>query len=826
MVSTLIKNQYKVVKELPSGGFGKIYLAEDTHRPSHRLCVLKQLKPLTHNPQIYEIVKERFQQEASILEIIGEESDQIPKLYSYFEDAGLFYLAQEWIEGQTLAQWISASGPFEESTVRLVLGQILPILNHIHSRGIIHRDIKPDNIILQQKDRNPVLIDFGAVKQVMGTQINSQGQTTSTVVIGTPGYMPAEQAAGNPIFSSDLYSLGLTMIFLLTGKSPSDLMSNPQTGELVWHEHCSGISAGLTHVLNRVIRYSPRDRYATANEMLAALIQPAITEPMSPSPFEPTIRETVSFTTPSESRGPLNDEEIKGVQAPNAKKSFVGGLIGLGVVGALGIGGFFVFQPQSAYTQGISDLEKGDFRPAIAKFDQAIEDNSDNAAAYLKRGTAYNNVGNYEAAVEDFNTVLQADPKNAEAYLGRGQSRSSVGQYKEAIEDFTEVIQNNSADPQAFIARGAVRIVLGQYDEATSDFSQALALDSDKAAQAQVYGGLSSVQILQGQYEKAKDSLKKYINLDPDRIEAYAARGIFFRDVIGNKEKAYEDWENALKQTPITAADYLSLGIVRSYLGDKQGALNDYGRALQINPNLAGVYVAQGTLFNEQGNKQKAIDTTTKALKINPNATDAYMSRGNVRLYQGDQTDIQGGLEDINKALAINPKHFGALNLRCSIRTNLKDYEGAFSDCNKALGINPNFTSLYNQRALIRKAKEDLEGAIQDLSQGIKLNKNYGQEVRNGTLYSNRADTRFLAGDQKGALEDMNKAVELAPNAHHYSTRGQLQLILFDRDILPDLDGAKSDLQKAADLYLKDNRTQSYNSTITLLKKLESASPS
>lgn len=77
-----------------------------------------------------------------------------------------------------------------------ILQQTLPVLDYVHNQGIIHRDLKPDNIIWRQRDGKPVLIDFGAVKEVMGTQINSQGQTTTSIVIGTPGYMPAEQAAG------------------------------------------------------------------------------------------------------------------------------------------------------------------------------------------------------------------------------------------------------------------------------------------------------------------------------------------------------------------------------------------------------------------------------------------------------------------------------------------------------------------------------------------------------------------------------------------------------------------------------------------------------
>lgn len=136
---------------------------------------------------------------------------------------------------------------------------------------IIHRDIKPDNIILRHHDSKPVLIDFGAIRETMGTVVNSQGNPTSSIVIGTPGYMPSEQAAGRPIYSSDLYSLGITAIYLLTGKQPQELETDPSTGEIVWHKYALSVSQTMLAVIDRSIAYHPRDRFATAKEMLEAL---------------------------------------------------------------------------------------------------------------------------------------------------------------------------------------------------------------------------------------------------------------------------------------------------------------------------------------------------------------------------------------------------------------------------------------------------------------------------------------------------------------------------------------------------------------------------
>ncbi|MBD2179733.1 protein kinase [Planktothrix sp. FACHB-1355] len=267
----LLNNRYQLVQAIATGGFGQTFLAEDTHLPSRRRCLLKQLKPVAHNPQAYQLIQERFAREAAILEKLGNSHDQIPDLYAYFEEGGQFYLVQEWIEGQTLTEKLQREVKLSESTVRDILINILPVIDYVHTQGIIHRDIKPDNIILRQRDNKPILIDFGAVKETMTTVLNSQGNPTHSMVIGTPGFMPSEQAAGRPIFSSDLYSLGLTAIYLLTGKLPQELQVDSQTGELIWRQNAPNINRNLATVLDKAIRSHPRDRFSTARQMLDAL---------------------------------------------------------------------------------------------------------------------------------------------------------------------------------------------------------------------------------------------------------------------------------------------------------------------------------------------------------------------------------------------------------------------------------------------------------------------------------------------------------------------------------------------------------------------------
>jgi serine/threonine-protein kinase len=268
----LLNNRYRPTRILGRGGFATTFLADDEGLPGRPNCVIKQLRPALSAPHILEMSRELFQREAVTLGKVGNHP-QLPRLLDYFELDQEFYLIQDYIAGATLQQEVRRSGPFEEEMVRQVLVEVLPILEYLHSQQVIHRDIKPANIIRRTIDEKLVLIDFGAVKdQVSQVAINSiQDHTAFTAfAVGTPGFAPPEQMAMRPIYASDVYSLGVTCIYLLTGKSPKDLNYDPKTGELQWKDRVY-VSDRFLQVLEKMLEVSPRERYQSAPEVLEAL---------------------------------------------------------------------------------------------------------------------------------------------------------------------------------------------------------------------------------------------------------------------------------------------------------------------------------------------------------------------------------------------------------------------------------------------------------------------------------------------------------------------------------------------------------------------------
>lgn len=264
-----LRDRYEVIKLLGRGGFGVTFLARDMALPGQPRCVIKQLCPKVNNPEALQRARQRFEQEAKTLSRLGSHA-QIPCLLDYFELEGEFFLIQEYVRGITLSKEVRQSGPLSEMVVKRFLLEFLPLLQYVHNNGVIHRDIKPPNLLRCLDDGRLVLIDFGAVKERIVAVETSSSRATSTQFVGTVGFAPPEQLSMRPIFSSDLYALGMTCLFMLTGKVPLEFDYEFITGEVKWQDEVN-VSDHFARILNKMLKISPQDRYHSAKEVLRAL---------------------------------------------------------------------------------------------------------------------------------------------------------------------------------------------------------------------------------------------------------------------------------------------------------------------------------------------------------------------------------------------------------------------------------------------------------------------------------------------------------------------------------------------------------------------------
>lgn len=262
----LLKERYRPLYPLGKGGFGRTILGMDEHIPSQPQCVIKQLCFPEENPADFKKAAELFRQEAVRLDELHH--PQIPQLLAYFEQENKLYLIQEFIRGQTLAQELTQQGVFNEEKIQKLLEDLLPVLAFVHGSHVIHRDIKPENIMGKSAGGDLVLIDFGVAKLISATGVMKTGTT-----IGSPEYMAPEQMRGKVLPASDLYSLGVSCIQLLTGISPFDLYDDT-SDRWIWRDYLlpeNPVTPHLGEIIDKLIYNALAQRYKSAQEVLAAI---------------------------------------------------------------------------------------------------------------------------------------------------------------------------------------------------------------------------------------------------------------------------------------------------------------------------------------------------------------------------------------------------------------------------------------------------------------------------------------------------------------------------------------------------------------------------
>ncbi len=277
----IVEKRYRIISQLAAGSFGRTYLAENLHRFNER-CVLKEFAPQVQGSDLQK-AKELFEREAGALHKLNH--PQLPKFLEFFQaqlthEISCLFLAQDYVEGQTYNQLLSAKH-LSEVEVTALLFHLLPVLSYIHSQGVIHRDISPDNLILRS-DGLPVLIDFGGVKQVAATVAKFTQTGEVRTLLGKKGYAPQEQMRQGQVFpSSDLYALAVTALVLLTGKEPQELYDSYK-GTWLWQTEIK-VSSHLEAVLQKMLADKQCDRYQSAQEVLQALQSPPTTPSSNPN---------------------------------------------------------------------------------------------------------------------------------------------------------------------------------------------------------------------------------------------------------------------------------------------------------------------------------------------------------------------------------------------------------------------------------------------------------------------------------------------------------------------------------------------------------------
>ncbi len=647
---------YQIIKPLGEGGMAAVYKA---YQPSMDRYVALKVLP-RHFASDPEFVG-RFSQEARV--IANLQHPHILPVHDFGESDGYTYLTMRFIDGGTLADWLKENGPMSLEKIRNIITQVGGALDYAHAQGVIHRDIKPGNILVDRWD-NCLLTDFGLAKMVE----SSSHLTQTGGILGTPAYMSPEQGLGKKIDGrSDIYSLGVVLYQMAIGRLP--YQAETPMAVVIKHIHDPlpppsqfnpDVPEALELVILKALAKKPEDRFATAGDMVKALQsateKPTVVKGKLPSPPEPVTEETAVPTTapPSSETAPTvlaspHEPETPKPAAPTQKRPFFKHgrkririrpilYIGLGII-AVVILGSLIFgggSDSALEANSIDELlgimnaayEDNDLERALTAVNQAIDIESDQADLYCQRGYILRDMENYQESADAFNECYQLAaeqqipglPSTAfgEMTLSNVYAvTTETDDMAQAIAIFDNALQNPDAPPWLICERGEYNT---DYDNpaAIADFETCIAQNPDDEywpwrAQSIIHMINAYTAADNEAYHNAIDEFSAWAELVPDIPWPYCEIGSA-HFALGEYAPAQEAYQRCLElaaDDPDTQAAAQS-GVAQTaaklalFDGNLENALENYNTAIDQTPDTGSLYCERGMLLQELGSPDEA----------------------------------------------------------------------------------------------------------------------------------------------------------------------------------------------------------------------------
>jgi tetratricopeptide (TPR) repeat protein len=572
MTNPRLGGRYQIIRRLGGGGFGQTFLAEDQHLPGRPFCVVKHLQPKANHPEALVAAQRLFESEATVLHELGHHS-QIPRLTAHFQEDQEFYLVQEFVQGTVFSQELKQRRTISELEVLDFLLEVLTVLEFVHQHQVIHRDIKPANLIRRQVDGKIVLIDFGAVKQLVTPKWLPEVPSL-TVAVGSSGYSPPEQLAGKACYASDFYAVGMIAIQALTGIVPKQLPIDTETHEAKWRDRIT-VNPALAEIIDRMVRYDFRQRYQSTAEVLTDLRT-------------------------------LNREVIQAHQTDDTSFTWV--------------------------ERGDGFFQQSAHRQALAAYDAAIQSNPLSPIAWLKRGITLDSLQQFAAALTCFDRAVQLAPEDATGWSKRGLVLENLNRLEEALGSYRKVIELDRQNYWAWYDQGKVLETLGQLDIALNAYQRALqikpnfqlAIESRKRLLNQLRR-LDDLMHL-GHYDEVLLVADTLLKENPDDGTAWLGQGVALARQ-GRFEAALTALDLAVELQPQSVKAWLERGQVFAALNRHSSAISCYETVLQHQGNHAPAWLARAESLEQLQQYEAAMLSYNQVMELDHSITAAPEGR-------------------------------------------------------------------------------------------------------------------------------------------------------------------------------------------------------
>ena len=712
-IEQTVGGRYLITRYLGNKGGVEKYLADNLHRRYQSPCALSQIELPQINGGGKVKIERRFAEELSILERLGYH-EQIPQLWDHFEENDEFYLVQEYIPGENLAQKIERQNLSVTEIVR-IFASSLSVLSFIHQNRIIHRNIKPANLTITREDGRVAITDFGILMDIKNPANFSRDLSQQD---DKDNYWSPEQIAGRPTMGSDLYALGMSTIEALTNKKPSKIPRNKQTGKLLWSQDLN-IDRRLVKIIDRTIDLDLGNRYQSAERILRDLQKINLLEGGSKQS--------------TKSLGKIRDRR----QPPKSKiKIFaITGLLGIiCLLGSLEFA-FPTVRPAYYWYRG-KKLLSDEPQAALDAFTNGIDLKPQSAITWSSRGDALSKLRLYPQALEAYAESARLDTTNWQSWKKQGDVLYQLERFKDAIALYDRALTLEKNDGELYNHRGKALYELQNYQSALEMQEQALELDrlnpiflSDRANSL----------IKLGRYYDALTSLNRVQVSEPYRMKLWQKKALVLQALnrpqeVARVEREIErNYREVLEQQPQNEKIWLAQG---DFWVDRQmyaKAIESYERASELEPNFYQAWLALGKTLGIIGRTQSALSALDRAAEIQDRSYLVWQAKG--WIYQNNQNDLERAIDSYDRGLAIDA----------------------------------DYAPLWRDRGLALSQQGKYRSAIESLSKASEL------ADRDPQTWIALATAWERTGEDKKALGAVDRAIELIPqDPNVWSQKGQI----------------------------------------------------
>ena len=680
---------YEVLSELGRGGMGVVYRVRASGGDVAALKLLSRAGPES---------LARFERERRLVAALGEEEGFVGLL-----DAGASaegpWLVMPFVPGGTLRARLDAGPLGVDEAVALGI-EVASALGRAHERGIVHRDVKPENILFTAT-RRPLVADLGLAKHfdrdARGAS-QSVGFSRTGAFKGTVGYTAPEQLedasrAGPP---ADVFALGAVLYECLAGRPVFqgervlDVLTKLSSGQ-VEPIGRPGVPSWIEPVLRRALAADPRERFAHGAALARALREGRGAKPaLSRGATVPLVAGALAGVLvlaallvvlrgrPPERR-PAPSPPTKPAPPPARAESSA--------------------TARQLVARGSEKFAAGDLDEAIADHSRAIELDPGLAEAWAYRAAAYGKKRDLDRALSDGTRAIELDPTLWAAWANRGTAHTDRGEIAEAIADDTRAIE---LAPRAVVVwknRAAAYLEMGDLPRASADATKAIELDP---AFAEAWLLRAKALRMKGDFDAAIADATRAIELAPGLAEPRRVRGAAFLDK-GDLDAAIADLTKSLELDPGSARAWLDRGSALVARNRLDAGMADLTRALELDPTLARAWTLRGQVFDRQDKLDEALRDLTKAIELDPKQAPAWETRGTLRCRR---RDFDAGIADLTKAIEVDPRYATAWTNRGTARLRKGDPRAAIADYERSLELSPTGADAAQVRGLLAQAKD------------------------------------------------------------------------------------------------------------------------